>query len=69
MSIPFIKIFLPGQPLGACFISRVVRFAPSYFAHFAGFEGEYLLYLTEKRVKWAEKGGVKDGGGTYETGS
>ena len=32
---------------------------PIVFAHFAGFEGEYFVYLTEKRVKWAERGGAK----------
>jgi len=45
--------------LGACFTSNVIRFASDFFVHFAGFEGEYSKYLTEKRVKWAEKGDVK----------
>ena len=45
--------------LGACFISNVIRIASDFFVHFAGFEGEYSKYLTEKRVKWAEKGDVK----------
>ena len=31
----------------------------SVFAYFAGFEGEYLLYLTEKRVERAEKDDAK----------
>jgi len=31
----------------------------SFFVHFAGFEGEYLSYLTEKRVKGAEKSDEK----------
>ena len=50
----------PGdRALGACFTSNVIRFASDFFVHFAGFEGEYLKYLTDKRVKWAEKGDVK----------
>jgi hypothetical protein len=32
---------------------------PDIFVRFAGFEGEYLTYLTEKRIKWAEIGGAK----------
>ena len=44
---------------GACFISNVIRFAANFFVHFAGFEDEYSKYLTEKRVKWTEKGDVK----------
>ena len=40
-------------------ITRVVRFVPNVFVHFTGFKGEYLVYLTEKRVKWAERGGAK----------
>ena len=39
--------------------TRVARFVPNVFVRFAGFEGEYLVYLTEKRVKWAEIGGAK----------
>jgi len=39
--------------------TRVIRFVPIVFDHFVGFEGEYLLYLTEKREKWAERGGAK----------
>jgi len=30
-----------------------------FLSIFAGFEGEYPLVLTEKRVKWAETGGAK----------
>ena len=40
-------------------MNRVVRFASNVFDRFAGFEGEYLLYLTEKRVKGAERGDAK----------
>jgi hypothetical protein len=48
---------------------------PIVFACFAGFEGEYLLYLTEKRAKQAERGGAKpaaptlDDGGSFVQGS
>ena len=46
--------FLKKPQLGACVKSRVIIIASDIFARFAGFEGEYLLYLTEKRVKQAE---------------
>ena len=46
-------------------ITRVARFVPNVFVHFTGFEGEYLVYLTEKRVKWASMRRCKDGGGSY----
>ena len=45
--------------VGAYFISSVIRFALDFFVHFVGFEGEYSKYLTEKRMKWAEKDNVK----------
>ena len=45
--------------LGALFKTIVIRFASNVFVHFAGFEGEYYVYLTEKRVKWAERGDAK----------
>ena len=32
---------------------------PNVFVRFAGFEGEYYVYLTDKCVKWAERGDAK----------
>ena len=47
----------PGP--GALDKSSAIGFVPDVFARFAGFEGEYLMYLTEKRGKRVETGGAK----------
>ena len=39
--------------------THVVRFVPDIFVRFAGFEGEYHGYLTEKRVNRAKTDGAK----------
>ena len=48
----------PGL-LGAWDRSSVIRFASSVFVRFTRFKGEYWVYLTEKRVKWAGRGDAK----------
>jgi len=40
-------------------MTRVAGFVPIIFVRFTGFESEYLLNLTEKREKQAERGGAK----------
>jgi hypothetical protein len=38
----FVGFIGAAVSLGACFISRVIRFVPIIFVCFSGFEGEYL---------------------------